>query len=285
MSISYQCELLGISRSSYYDNAKHFESKDEAKACRELIYKSRARKVLEEYETHSTYGYKKMAAHLQRDPEAKEWATEKIVRTIYKKEGLKGLTPKFNTSKPGKGKQHQKFPYLLRGKKIQYVNQVWSTDITYFETDEGRCYITAVIDWFSRKILAIRTSDTMDTNFCIDCVQEAIKNYGTPAIFNTDQGSSYTAHNFVNFILSNDIELSMDGKGRCLCNAICERSWRTLKYEYLFLREWHSLKELKQGAKEFMKFYNDERIHMSLGYRTPSEVYDEGCFLNIEEVA
>lgn len=216
-----------------------------------------------------------MSMHLKRNghPEA----TEKRVRRIYKLLGLQGLSPVFKTTRNSKRKG-AKFPYLLRNRKISFVNEVYATDITYIKLPGGMVYFTAVIDLYSRKILSWRLSNTMDTQFCIDCVKEAFEKYGEPAIFNTDAGAQYTSKEFVAMLQDHEIQISMDGIGRCLDNVFIERTFRTLKYECIFLHDYNTMTELSKGLKAFIEFFNNERLHQGLDYQTPNEVYEQGCF-------
>ena len=195
----------------------------------------------------------------------------KRVRRLLQTLGLAGMAPGPNTSKPHP--QHKLYPYLLRCVEVVRPNQVWSTDITYIRLRHGFVYLVAVIDWYSRKVLAWRLSNTMDTRFCVDCLDEAIKNYGTPDIFNTDQGSQFTSDVFTGMLESNGITISMDGRGRASDNIFVERLWRTVKYEDVYWKGYETLPGLLLGLTGYFLFYNGERRHQSLGYMTPDEVY------------
>ena len=208
-----------------------------------------------------------------------DWANEKYIRNLYQELGIKGMKPVFKTTRAGKA-PYGKFPYLLRNKFIRFSNQVMATDITYIKTPWGMMYFTAVIDLYSRKILSWRLSDSMKTDFCLECVKDAFEEYGVPAIFNTDCGSQYTSAAFVELLQSYNVEISMDGIGRCKDNIFVERTWRTLKYEWIFLRDYSSAEELRKSLGEFVKFFNSERIHQGLGYKTPDEVYEAGLITN-----
>ena len=175
------------------------------------------------------------------------------------------------TSIPGKG--HKKYPYLLRGKAIWLPNQVWATDITYIRLSGGYVYLVAIIDLYSRKVLAWRISNTMDAEFCVSALEEAIAIWGVPAIFNTDQGSQFTSDAFVEALESKGIRISMDGKNRALDNIFVERFWRTLKYEDIYLKDYETMSELKLGLRRYFEFYNSERFHAALDYATPNEIY------------
>lgn len=232
--------------------------------------------ILDAYMKHSAFGYRKMGFYL-RNQEGIENATEKRVRGIYERLGLKGASPRFKTTRSSKTKAG-KYPYLLRNKNVAFVNQVWSTDITYIKLPHGMVYLTAIIDWYSRKILSWRLSDNMSVDFCLEALLEAIENYGVPAIFNTDCGSQYTSDDFIGTLKAYGIEISMDGVGRCLDNIRMERTWKTVKYEFVFLNEWFSIHQLEEGLETFINAFNKERPHEALGYQTPEEVYKKGCF-------
>jgi putative transposase len=181
------------------------------------------------------------------------------------------MAPGPNTSRPQP--QHKVYPYLLRGVEVVRPNQVWSTDITYIRLAHGFVYLVAVIDWYSRKVLSWRIGNTMDTAFCVDCLQEALQRYGSPELFNTDQGSQFTCNAFTGALQSRGIAISMDGRGRALDNIFVERLWRSVKYEDVYLKGYRNAMELMLGLTEYFVFYNDERPHQSLGNRTPATVY------------
>ena len=253
---------------------KNWEAKQLRKTEENKIRVERAKKVFDEWLTHETYGYKKMSMHLKTKL-GLDWANEKYIRNLYQELGIKGMKPVFKTTRAGKA-PYGKFPYLLRNKFISFSNQVMATDITYIKTSWGMMYFTAVIDLYSRKILSWRLSDSMKTDFCLECVKEAFEEYGVPAIFNTDCGSQYTSATFVELLQSYNVEISMDGIGRCKDNIFVERTWRTLKYEWIFLRDYSSAEELRKSLGQFVKFFNSERIHQGLEYKTPDEFYEEG---------
>ena len=200
--------------------------------------------------------------------------TRKQVRRIMQRAGLRALYPGKRTSIPSK--QHKKYPYLLRKKAIRFPNQVWATDITYIQLSGGHVFLVAIIDLFSRRILTWRLSNTMDAEFCVAVLQEAIDRFGIPAIFNSDQGSQFTSDAFIAVLIENKIEISMDGVNRALDNIYIERFWRSLKYEDIFLNDYQTMHDLKNGVKRYMDFYNKERYHQSLDYATPDEVYYSG---------
>jgi len=185
--------------------------------------------------------------------------------------GLKAIYPGPKTSQANK--EHKKYPYLLRGLEIKHINQVWASDITYIKYRCSYMYLVAIIDLYSRKVLSWRLSNTIDCHFCCECLNEAIRFFGTPEIFNTDQGSQFTCSDFTELLKSFKIKISMDGKGRALDNVYIERAWRTLKYENIFLYDYETVKELRKGINRFFKFYNAERFHQSLNYKTPDDIY------------
>lgn len=197
-----------------------------------------------------------------------------------RKSGLRAIYTGKWTSIPAKG--HARYPYLLRGKAIWLPNQVWATDITYIRLKGGYVYLAAIIDLYSRKVLSWRISNTMDAEFCVAALEEAIAIWGVPAIFNTDQGSQFTSEAFIGVLESHGIRISMDGRNRALDNIFVERFWRSLKYEDIYLKDYQTMEELKQGLKRYFGFYNSERFHQSLDYKTPDIVYD-ACFKEREQ--
>jgi len=195
----------------------------------------------------------------------------KRVQRLMQQMGLEALAPKKNLSRPVKG--HVTYPYLLRGLDVTRANQVWATDITYIPLAAGFAYLMAIIDWFSRFVLAWRLSNTLDTGFCIEALTEALETSGTPEIFNSDQGAQFTSSDFTEILKSHEIQISMDGKGRCLDNAFVERLWRSLKYEDVYLRCYEGQRDAHQGIGAYFTFFNGERCHQALGYKTPLSVY------------
>ena len=273
-TISEQCRILDVSRSGYY---RWLKRKDrgltESDSRKEM--KALADAVLDAYSRHPSFGYRKMAAHLARN--GFENATEKRIRLLYRQLGLRGARQTFRTTRPAKGRV-KKYPCLLKDKPIMFVNQAWATDITYIKLPDRMVFLTAIIDLYSRKILSWRLSGNMKVDFCLDALNEAVVKYGIPAIFNTDCGSQYTSEEFVRTLEALGIEISMNGVGRCLDNIRVERTWKTVKYEFIFLHEWHSEMQLEKGLEEFINDFNSQRPHEALGYQTPDEVYEKGCF-------
>ena len=193
------------------------------------------------------------------------------VATLMKRMGIEALDRKPNTSKPAPG--HQVYPYLLRKLPITRPNQVWAMDITYIPMARGFVYLAAVVDWFSRRVLAWRLSITLDAAFCIEALEEALAHYGRPEIFNTDQGSQFTSHDFTSALLKNEIAISMDGKGAWRDNVFVERLWRSVKYEEVYLRAYDSVAEARTSISRYLAFYNGRRPHSSLDRRTPDQAY------------
>jgi putative transposase len=186
--------------------------------------------------------------------------------------GLESLAPQPSTSTPAP--DHPVYPYLLRGRTITRTNHVWAADIAYIPLARGFAYLTAVIDWCSRRVLAWRLSNTLDTGFCIEALRDALAHFGRPTIFNTDQGSQFTAEDFTQVLRARGIKISMDGKGRCLDNVFVERLWRSLKYEEVYLNDYDNLVEARSGIGRYFAFYNDRRPHQALGYQTPAGFFD-----------
>ena len=225
----------------------------------------------EEFTRHPFYGSRKMVVWLgiQGHP-----VNRKRVQRLMRILGLAAMAPGPNTSK--KHPQNRIYPYLLRGLSIIRVNQVWSTDITYIRLAQGFVYLVAIIDWYSRKVLAWQVSNTMDASFCVDCLTAALDEYGAPEIFNTDQGSQFTCEVWVKVLQENAIKISMDGRGRALDNIFVERLWRSVKYEDVYPKNYASMPELLMGLAEYFDFYNGERFHQALSYKTPDQVYQTG---------
>jgi len=225
------------------------------------------------------YGVRKMTAYLR----SLGYPVGKChVRTLLRKMGLEAIFPKKNLSVPHP--QHAVYPYLLQDMEITRLNQVWSADITYIRLTEGFAYLTAVIDWHSRAVLSWRLSNTLDASFCVEALQEALSKYGSPEIFNTDQGSQFTSQVFVNEFISRSISISMDGRGRCLDNIFVERLWHSVKYENVYLYGYRTIPEARAGLKDYFNFYNKERFHQSLDYKTPWEVYSAGTAKELQTV-
>ena len=196
----------------------------------------------------------------------------KKVQRLMRLMGITALYPKANTSRPGK--RHKIYPYLLKGLTIDRPNQVWATDLTYIPMAKGFVYVVAIMDWYSRKVLAWRVSNSMDADFCVDALEEAISRYGAPDIFNTDQGAQFTSEAFTGVLKEAGIRISMDGKGRWVDNVFVERLWRSLKYEEVYLKAYETVAEARLGIGNYFRFYNCERRHQSLDRQTPDQVYE-----------
>jgi len=194
----------------------------------------------------------------------------KRIRRLLRLMGLEAIYPKPKYSKPQPG--HQIYPYLLKGLKVTSANQVWSSDITYIPMKTGFLYLVAIIDWYSRYVLSWQISNSLDVSFCLDALENAFQ-LGCPEIFNTDQGSQFTSESHINKLLSREIKISMDSKGRALDNVFIERLWWSLKYEYVYLNVAETGQELYHGVSNYLNFYNQERPHQSLNYQTPESIY------------
>ncbi len=258
LSITRQCELLSMSRSSYYYRPKPVSDHD-----LELM-----RLIDEQYLKQPTWGSRSMRNFLRG---LGYKINRKKVRRLMRIMGICAVYPKPRTSLPHPG--HKVYPYLLKGVRIERANQVWSSDITYIPMRKGFMYLCAVIDWHSRKVLSWRLSNTMEADFCVDAAAEAIDRYGPPEIFNTDQGVQFTSADFTGLLKGHGIRISMDGKGRCLDNIFVERLWWTLKYHYVYLRDFEDGVQLRKGLAGWFDFYNRERPHQSLNGKTPNEAY------------
>ena len=259
LSVRRQCELLGLSRSSLY-----YEPAGETAENLRLM-----RRIDEQYTARPFYGSRRMTRWLI---EQGEGVNRKRVQRLMRTMGLEAIYPKPRLSAAGKG--HKVYPYLLRGVTIERADQVWSTDITYVPMPSGFMYLAAVIDWFSRYVIAWRLSNTLDGAFCLEMLEEALRS-GKPEVFNTDQGVQFTADAFTGRLESAGVAVSMDGRGRALDNVFVERLWRSVKYEDIYIRCYEAVPELHRGLGRYFGFYNDERLHQSLGYRTPATVYRE----------
>jgi putative transposase len=260
LPISLQCHLAGVARSSHYAQSEPVETNPE-----DLIL---LRLIDEEYTRHPFYGSRRMRVYLKHQGYV---VNRKRVKRLMRVLAISGMAPgpKTSTAHP----KHKVYPYLLRGVTIMKPNQVWSTDITYIRLEHGFVYLVAIIDWYSRKVLGFRVSNTLDAGFCMDCLEDTIRLYGKPEIFNTDQGAQFTSQGFTQILLSNDITISMDGRGRVFDNIFIERLWRSLKWEDIYLKAYAAVPELLLGLTAYFSFYNTERPHQALEYKTPDAVY------------
>jgi putative transposase len=259
ISITRQAELLGISRSAIY-----YQPRVDPHGI-QLMH------LLDELYTNTPfYGSRRMRAMLLKMGYR---VSRKRIQRLMRLMGLEAIYPKPNLSKPHP--DHQIFPYLLRGIKITKSNQVWGTDITYIRLSHGWLYLIAIMDWFSRYVLSWALSTSLEADFCILALEKALTR-GLPEIFNSDQGSQFTSGEFIKTLKRHSIQISMDGKGRAIDNIFTERLWRSLKYEEVYLKDYKSVTEARQGIQAYLEFYNEERLHQSLNYRTPAEVYFAG---------
>lgn len=220
------------------------------------------------YTAHPFFGARRIRDELR---EKGIRTSRRRVRRLMEMMGLETLSPKPNTSRPGKN--HVRYPYLLRGMKITRPDQVWASDITYIRMPRGWCYLTVIMDWHSRRVLSWRLSNTLDSSFCVEALREALTRFGKPDIFNTDQGCQYTGKEFTEVLREAGVRISMNGKGRALDNVMVERLWRTVKYEEVYLKSYTDMVEARRELEQYIIWYNGSRKHSSLGKRTPDAVY------------
>ena len=258
LPIVRQCQLLSISRSSYY----------EAGAGESEFNLAMMRLIDEQFLQTPWYGSRQMARHLRR---LGHEVGRKRVKRLMATMGLEAVyqRPKTTVANP----EHKIWPYLLRNKVIDQPNQVWCADITYIPMRHGFLYLVAVMDWASRKVLSWRLSNTMDVDFCMEALQEALTTYGRPDIFNTDQGSQFTSLRFTGLLIAAGVQVSMDGRGRWMDNVFIERLWRSLKYECVYMNAFETGSETRSGLRRWIDYYNAERPHSALGGRTPAEAH------------
>lgn len=257
LSIQRQCELLSLPRSSYY-----YQGIEETELNLHLM-----RIIDEIYTDQPCCGSRKMTEELCNKGFI---VNRKRVQRLMNAMGIQVIYPKPNLSKRNMG--HKIYPYLLKGLEINAINQVWSTDITYIPMRKGFIYLTAIIDWFSRYILTWKLSDNLESHFCIEALEEALEG-GKPEIFNTDQGTQFTSKGFTGLLEYNHVKISMDGKGRAFDNIFIERFWRTIKYEEVYCKDYDSFEEAKDNLGLYFMFYNNRRLHQSLGYKTPKDIF------------
>ena len=258
LSTVRQCALLSISRSSVYYRPRGHSQRD--MAVMKLID--------QQYLTTPFYGSRRMRVWLGRQGHS---TNRKRVRRLMRTMGLQAIYRRPRTSKPGPG--HKVYPYLLGGMEITRPNQVWAADITYIPMAKGFLYLVAIMDWHSRCVLAWRLSNTLDADFCVQALEEALGK-GRPEVFNTDQGSQFTSEGFTGLLERHGVRISMDGKGRYSDNIFVERLWRTVKYEEVYLKAYSGGGEAKAGIDNYFRFYNAQRPHQALSYRTPAEVFN-----------
>jgi len=258
-SVRRQCEILGVSRSSLYYERATPDEEDLA-----LM-----RRLDELHLELPFYGSRRMAQELRGEGLI---VNRKRIQRLMRLMGLEAIAPKPNTSRPAP--EHPVYPYLLRQLSVSRVNQVWAADITYIPLSHGFAYLVAIMDWYSRRVLSWRLSNTMESTFCVEALAEALSQFGVPEIFNTDQGSQFTDKVFTSKLLEREVKISMDGKGRYMDNIFVERLWRSLKYEEVYLNPYDNLVEARAGIGCYWLFYNDRRKHQALGYQTPAKFYD-----------
>ena len=260
LSLVRQCALLGVSRASVY--YRPVSTRTENLELMALMDR--------QYLKTPFYGSRRMKAWLLKEGYL---VSRKRVQRLMRLMGLEAIYRRPNTSKLAPG--HRVYPYLLKGVDVSRVDQVWATDITYIPMAQGFLYLVAIMDWHSRRVLAWKLSNTMDTGFCVAALEEALSE-GRPEIFNTDQGAQFTSEAFTQTLRERGIQVSMDGKGRYLDNIFVERLWRSIKYEEVYLKAYQTVAEARAGIKAYLEFYNQRRPHQALGYRTPAEVYENG---------
>jgi len=260
LSIVKQCDLVRISRSSFY-----YEGKGETPFNLMLM-----RLIDEQFLEIPYYGSRQMARHLRRQGYN---VGRKRIRRLMRQMGLQAVFQRPRTSIPHP--EHRVYPYLLRGLQIDKPNQVWCADITYIPLQRGYLYLVAIMDWYSRKVLSWRLSNTLEADFCVDALEQALNEYGPPEIMNTDQGSQFTSLEFTQTLKDAGVRISMDGKGRWMDNIFIERLWRSLKYESVYLYELVTGSQARKVIGTWIRRYSDERPHLSIGDRTPTEAYFE----------
>ena len=258
LSKTRRCELLDVARSSAYYRREPVSEADLA-----------VMRLIDEIHLQLPfYGSRRMRDELE---ERGHTVNRKRVQRLMRQMGLRALYPRRRTSQPGKG--HKIYPYLLRDLSIERANQAWATDISYIPMAKGFMYLVAIMDWYSRRVLSWRVSNTLDTDFCIEALEEALQRFEAPEIFNTDQGSQFTCEAFTDVLKGHAIAISMDGKGRWVDNVFVERLWRSVKYEDVYLRAYETPTELRAGLARYFGFYNTRRRHSALDRRTPDAVY------------
>ena len=258
LPVTKQCKLLGLTRSSVYYIPRPISPKE-----LEIM-----RQIDEIHLLYPFYGSRNIRDELQ----AKGYSAGRDhVRCLMRRMGVEALyvKPKLSQAHP----DHVKYPYLLRGLEITQPNHVWCSDLTYIPMAKGFCYLVAIMDWASRMVLSWRLSNTLDSSFCVDALEEAIATYGAPEIFNTDQGSQFTSDAFIDVLRSHDISISMDGKGRWMDNVFIERLWKSVKYEDIYLNAYSTVTEVREGLTNYFRFYNEKRWHHNFDRMTPAMFY------------
>ena len=260
LALRRQCQLLGLNRAALYYQAAQVDA-----------YELELMALLDrQYLRTPFYGSRRMTAWLQTQGHG---VNRKRVQRLMQRLGLAAIYQRPRTSRPAPA--NQIYPYLLRGLRIERVHQVWAADITYIPMARGFLYLVAVMDWVSRYVLAWRLSNLLDASFCIEALEEALRQ-GRPEIFNTDQGSQFTDEGFTGVLRGHGVAISMDGRGRYADNIFVERLWRSVKYEEVYLKAYDNVAQARQGITAYFEFYNHQRLHQALGYRTPRQLLEEG---------
>ena len=258
ISITRQCQLVGLHRSNYY-----YQYQGVTESVEILM-----RLIDERYTAYPCEGSRRIMKWLNRQGHD---VTRDQVRYLMDKMGLQAIYPKPNTSARSR-QEHSIYPYLLKDVCVYYPNQVWCTDITYIRMKHGHIYLIAIMDWYSRYVIDWQLSITLEADFCVETLVRSFKG-GTCGIFNTDQGAQFTSKLWIQTLIKKGVSISMDGKGRCFDNIFIERLWRSVKYECIFLREFDSVAEVRQALSDYFLYYNRDRLHQNLEYNTPSEIY------------
>ena len=265
LSIREQCRIIALPRSRYYYQPRPA-----------MLDMKIADEIDRIYTIHPYYGSRRIREEMKRLGYV---IGRGRIRRYMHLMGYRAIYPKKNLSRPNK--EHKIYPYLLRGVKVDHVNQVWSTDITFIPMSHGFAYLVVIMDWYSRSVLSWRLSTTLDADFCVEAINEALAIYGEPEIFNSDQGCQFTSRDFTEKLLAKSIRISMDGRGRAFDNIFVERLWRTVKYEEVYIKSYENVKECRESLKTYFEFYNQERVHQALGYATPAEVYHGRAALKV----
>jgi putative transposase len=260
LAVRRQCELAGVSRASV-----HARQRPKAVCGDDLVLGAL---IDEEYTRHPFYGSRKMVVYLGHCGHV---VNRKRVQRLMRALSLVGMAPGPNTSRAHP--QHKIYPYLLRGVQVVRPNQVWSTDITYIRLARGFAYLVAIIDWYSRRVLSWRISNSMEAAFCVDCLEDALRNHPKPEVFNSDQGAQFTSAAYTDVLKREGITISMDGRGRAFDNIFVERLWRSVKHEDVYLNGYATMEELMMGLSQYFAFYNGQRMHQALNNQTPDAVY------------
>lgn len=260
LSISRQTELLDISRSGYYHQPVVDEEDIRIMRCMDTIFTA-----------YPFYGSRRMKRELEEKPHKTFICREHVQRLMHVM-GLEAIYPKHQKGLSNQAPEHKKYPYLLNNLPIIYPNQVWGTDITYIKLAHGFCYLIALLDWFSRYVIAWQVSETLELPFCLENLEQALQ-INKPLVHNSDQGSHFTSSTYTDILMSNNIQISMDGRGWCMDNIFTERLWRSVKYENVYIHSYQTFREARVGLQDYFEFYNTKRKHQSLGYQTPAEVY------------